>query len=191
MNKKFLLIFCAVGLLLVTLPVLLLIRKTGISLDAQKGTITIAAGETKAFQDNQSTAQQTVSSQTGQTDEAGETPSFRVEFGVAEAPDFDDTAATDGNAEKSTQPSESTQPTRDQSTDGTLDATDGEKGMPDKLLTYEEFLALSNADQQAYFFCFDDPLDYAQWLRRAQQDYEAGKAEIVVTGPVDFGDLVP
>lgn len=191
MNKKFLLIFCAVGLLLVTLPVLLLIRKAGISLDAQKGTNAIAAGETKAFQDDQSTAQQTVSSQTGQTDEAGETPSFQVEFGVGEAPDFDATAATDGKTEKSTRPSENTQPTRDQSTDGTLDAADGENGMPDKLLTYEEFLALSNAEQQAYFFCFDDPLDYAQWLRQAQQDYEEGKAEIVVTGPVDFGDLVP
>lgn len=191
MNKKILLIFCAVGLLLVTLPVLLLIRKAGISLDAQKGTNAIAAGETKAFQDNQSTAQQTVSNQTGQTDEAGETPSFQVEFGVGEAPDFDATAATDGKTEKSTQPSESTQPTRDQSTNGTLGAADGENGMPDKLLTYEEFLALSNAEQQAYFFCFDDPLDYAQWLRQAQQDYEEGKAEIVVTGPVDFGDLVP
>lgn len=194
MNKKFLIIFCTVGFLLVALAAALLIGSAGAWSPApQLMTTTGTAGETGSSGYSTADGCKTdtgETQQTGQVDETGEEPSFQVEFGVGEAPTFDAaSAATNGKTDQSTQPPESSRPTQVQNPDGTLDATGGENGMPDKLLTYKEFLALSNADQQAYFFLFADPLDYARWLRQAQQDYEDGKTSIVVTGPVDLETL--
>ena len=57
------------------------------------------------------------------------------------------------------------------------------------LLSYEAFLALSNEEQEAYFFRFADPLDYAAWLKAAKKAYEDDLTSIIVTGPVDLETL--
>lgn len=192
MNKNFLIIFCAVGFLLVALVAALLIGSAGGRSSAPQPVATTGtAGETGSSGHSTDDGGETDTGETqqiGQTNETGEAPSFQVEFGVGDEAAFATTAETrDDQANQST----STQPTQGRDTAGTLDAANGENGMPDKLLTYEEFLALSNEDQQAYFFLFADPLDYALWLRQAQQDYEEGKTSVVVTGPVDLDDIVP
>ena len=54
-------------------------------------------------------------------------------------------------------------------------------------LTYEEFLALSDKDQEAYFYQYADPADYLAWLENAMAEYEATRSTIVAEGDVNIG----
>lgn len=58
-------------------------------------------------------------------------------------------------------------------------------------LTYEEFLALSDKDQEAYFYQHADLSDYLAWLENAMAEYEATRSTIVAEGDVNIGDIVP
>lgn len=60
-----------------------------------------------------------------------------------------------------------------------------------KRLTYEEFLALSAKDQEAYFYQYEDPADYLIWLENAKAEYEATRSTIISGGDVNIGDLIP
>lgn len=190
MNKKTMILLSIIGVLIVAFLAALLIGRAGFSVDTKVGTTTEAAGEATGIGSTESTADTVSAGQAEQTGQTGNEPTFEVDFGVGSRVDFDLTEPTRTNpAIQNTQPPTSSRPDHEQNTEGLLDAEMGEDGLPDKLLTYEEFLSLSNEDQQAYFFCFEDPVQYAQWLRQAQQDYEDGKTSIIVTGPVDLETL--
>ncbi len=188
MNKRYLYIFCIVGLFLVTLVAALLIDNVGKQPEDKH--ITTIASTDESLLEGETTNLSTGDSQTELTGETEKEPSFKIDFGVGERPALDTTTAP--QKEQTTQSTSSTgktQPTQGQNSEATQLPVDEENGMPNKLLTYEEFLALSNAQQQAYFYLFEDPLKYAQWLQKAQQEYEDGKTSITVTGPVDLSTL--
>lgn len=83
----------------------------------------------------------------------------------------------------STQPEETTPPEIQEPT---------EPSEPVELLTYEEYMALSPEEQQAYFLSFEDPADYMAWFNQAKAEYEANKDDIVIGGDgnVDIGDIL-
>lgn len=135
---------------------------------------------TEASQTPNSESTQTTPSADGESDVGDD----GVSGGETETPDEQEPTVT--------APTETTQPTTDQNTeptDATQPSDTESSGMPSELLTYEEFLALTPAEQQAYFFLFEDPLDYARWMQKAQQEYEDGQTSIIVTGPVDLSTL--
>ncbi len=61
-----------------------------------------------------------------------------------------------------------------------------------KTLTYKEYLALSAAEQQAYFESFDSPEDYMAWRTQAKKAYEDEQNAIRVEGDGSFniGDYI-
>lgn len=89
-----------------------------------------------------------------------------------EEPTDDDPPAT-----KPTEPSQPTQPTEPQA--GTQEPA---------ALTYEEYMALSPAEQQAYYESFPTLEEFIAWHNTALAEYEAGQEVPVVTGPIDIGD---
>ena len=155
--------------------------------------------------ENETSDISTGDTQTAQTPTTATEPSLNIETGVGEGkPNIETkpveeqpTQPTQGQSTQPTQPTQgqsdsTTQPTQSQSTQTTQptqQAVSGGNGKPDKLLTYEEFLKLSNEKQQEYFFLFEDPLDYAAWLQQAQKEYQDNQQSIVVTGPIDLSTL--
>lgn len=189
MNKRYLYIFCIVGLLLVASVAVMLIGSIGGWTTAMDKTVLVTVAQTEATAQN-TTQEQTVPGETQQNDGAEKTPDFEVAFGVGDGQRFDDKTQTQGEQKPlATTTPVTTKPTQGENTESTQTPVAGENGKPDKLLRYEEFLALSNAQQQAYFNLFEDPLEYAKWLQKAQQEYEDGKTSITVTGPVDISTL--
>ena len=63
---------------------------------------------------------------------------------------------------------------------------------PSQQLTYEEYLALTPAEQQLYFLSFPTPADYIAWYNSAKEAYEAQKDDIVIEGDgnVNIGDII-
>ncbi len=59
-------------------------------------------------------------------------------------------------------------------------------------LTYEEYLAMTPAEQQAHFMSFASPMEYMVWFDRAKAEYEANKGDIVIEGDgsIDIGDII-
>ena len=55
-------------------------------------------------------------------------------------------------------------------------------------LRYEEYMALSPAEQQAYYESFPTLEEFIAWHNTALAEYEAGQEVPVVTGPIDIGD---
>jgi hypothetical protein len=60
------------------------------------------------------------------------------------------------------------------------------------MLTYEEYLALTPAQQQAYYETFEDYEAYFAWLNQAKEDYENSKDQIEIdgSGSLDLGDII-
>ena len=60
------------------------------------------------------------------------------------------------------------------------------------LLSYTEYLALSPAEQQAYYETFEDYEAYFEWLNQAKEDYENNKDQIEIGGggSLDLGDIL-
>lgn len=60
------------------------------------------------------------------------------------------------------------------------------------LLSYEEYLALTPAEQQAYYETFADYEAYFAWLNKAKEDYENNKDQIEIggNGSLDLGDII-
>lgn len=58
------------------------------------------------------------------------------------------------------------------------------------VLTYEEYMALSPAEQQAYYESFPSLEDYIAWHNAALAEYEENQDTIVATGPIDIGDYM-
>lgn len=190
MNKRYLYIFCTVGFLLVALVAAMLIGNAGGWINTADKTLFVTDNTTEETKQNNAAQEPSVSGQTEQTVGTENDPDFEVEFGVGGRPAFGgETETAEQQKPSDTTAPVTTQPTQGQNKETTQPPVTGENGMPEKLLTYEEFLALSNEDQQAYFYLFADPVDYAQWLQQAQQEYEDRQISIIVTGPVDLETL--
>ena len=60
------------------------------------------------------------------------------------------------------------------------------------LLSYEEYMALTPEEQQAYYESFEDFDAYFDWLNKAKEDYENNKDEIKIEGggSLDLGDII-
>ncbi len=185
MKKKYLYIFCIVGCLLVVLVAALLIGDNGGLSGAPAKTTSTTTGRMETFDQSNGTDDQIPSDSTehfGTVDTQTSGEDFEAEFGAEDgkptlqSPQPD----TESAVTQATQP-QATQPTSPPATEGT--------GMPDVLLTYEQFLQLSAAEQDAYFLQFVDPRDYSAWLRKAKEEYEDNQTSIIITGPIDLSTL--
>lgn len=58
------------------------------------------------------------------------------------------------------------------------------------VLTYEEYMALSPEEQQAYYESFPTLEEFIAWHNAALEEYEANNTVPVVTGPIDIGDYI-
>ena len=130
----------------------------------------------------------------GQTNNNGTTtvdpsaPSF-----VAGVEEWDDTAfhstqptTQSGQNGTQTQPTTQTTPTGSQ---GTTNQPTGDPTKPGSL-TYAQYIALTTAQQQAYFQSFDSVDAFYDWLDAAEAAYEAGRDTVTGDGTLDLGDFV-
>ena len=190
MNKRYLYIFCTVGLLLLALVAVMLIESSGGWTSKVEITLSAATNQTKDTEQNNTTQEQSTLGQAEQIAGNEQKPTFDVEFGVGGRPQVN--ATTEAPEEQkppvTTDPT-TTQPTQEQNTEATQPPVTGESGMPDVLLTYEQFIQLSEDEQDAYFLQFADPRDYAAWLRKAKKEYEDNQTSIIITGPIDLSTL--
>ena len=96
-----------------------------------------------------------------------------------------DTEVGSGRGEGSSASQQQTTPAVTDPTTGTL---------PDEGLTlnYQQYMALSGAEQQKLFdkYFSDNPLGFATWFQKIKAEYDDGKVEIEATGPVDIGDYI-
>ncbi|MBP3587967.1 MAG: S-layer homology domain-containing protein [Clostridia bacterium] len=75
---------------------------------------------------------------------------------------------------------------------GTSDKpADSEDKKPDAL-AYEAYMAMTPAEQQAYFESFANPADFFTWHNNAKAEYDASKDDIEIGagGSIDLGDIV-
>lgn len=100
----------------------------------------------------------------------------------------DEEPAADGDSasaeENTTVPTETTEP----KTDGEheVGSTEPQTGA----LSYAEYLAMSPAEQQAYYESFPTLEEFIAWHNAAQAEYEEEHDIPVVTGPIDIGDYM-
>ena len=100
----------------------------------------------------------------------------------------DEEPANDGDSafaeENTTAPTETTEP----KTDGEHEVgiTEPQAGA----LSYAEYLAMSPAEQQAYYESFSSLEEFIAWHNAAQAEYEEAHDIPVVTGPIDIGDYM-
>ena len=64
--------------------------------------------------------------------------------------------------------------------------------VPEVLLSFEEYLALTPAEQQAYFESFSNPADYITWYMEAEAAYNESKGDVEIEGggSIDIGDII-
>lgn len=100
----------------------------------------------------------------------------------------DEEPAADGDyafaEENTTAPTETTEP----KTDGEHEVGNTEPQA--SALSYAEYLAMSPAEQQAYYESFSTLEEFIAWHNAAQAEYEAENDIPVVTGPIDIGDYM-
>ena len=91
--------------------------------------------------------------------------------------------STETPPEPTEEPPKTTEPTQ-----STIPPTEE----PAQQLTYEEYLALTPAEQQLYFLSFPSPADYIAWYNSAKAAYEAQKDDLVIEGDgnVNIGDII-
>jgi len=70
--------------------------------------------------------------------------------------------------------------------------SDGSSESNPDTITYEKYLAMTPAQQQAYFATYADPLAFFAWLDQAKAEYDANQNEIEIGsgGSIDLGDLI-
>lgn len=81
-----------------------------------------------------------------------------------------------GNKNTTTGPSESTQ----------------ETGKDKWAVTYEEYLAMTGAEQTAFYNSFDSQNDFFKWYNAAKKAYDSNENNIIIGGDnsVDLGDIL-
>ena len=82
------------------------------------------------------------------------------------------------------------EPTRDETTP-TQDITQPEDTTAPALLTYEEYMSLSGAEQMAYYNSFDNPDDFFNWFNVAKTEYDEkqNKVHADENGNYDLEDM--
>ena len=100
-------------------------------------------------------------------------------------PQTGDTQPPAETTEPNTDGGASTQPPAPPST------TEPQSGGSDPAkLTYEEYLAMSPAEQQAHYEQFPSLEAYIAWHNAALEEYEENQGSIEVTGGIDIGDFM-
>lgn len=61
---------------------------------------------------------------------------------------------------------------------------------PDTSLTYEEYMAMTATQQQAYFESFASIDDYFTWYNDAKKAYEDAQDRVEIDGEIDIGDII-
>ena len=89
-----------------------------------------------------------------------------------------------GSQQPTTQ--EPTKPSNSETVPGETAPNDG------LTMNYQQYMALSSAEQQNLYdkYFSDDPLAFANWFQRIKAEYDAGREEIIATGPVDLEDYL-
>lgn len=102
----------------------------------------------------------------------------------------DPTDSPDEPTEETTKPTEPTEPTEPrEDEDPAVQTSQPQTGTQEPVvLSYEEYMALSPAEQQTYFESFPTLDEFIAWYNAALAEYEAGQDVPVVTGPIDIGD---
>lgn len=84
--------------------------------------------------------------------------------------------------QKPTEPAETTQPTAPPETTQPQTGNSG--------LSYEEYLAMDPARQQAFYESFPSLEAFIAWHNAALEEYEKNQPSIEVTGGIDIGDYI-
>lgn len=199
MNKKKLLIIVAcVGMLLV-IAVAILLNSRDNTPQPVPGDSSSSYGETKVDI-------YTLDTLSTDPTETGTVPTISVITGVGDRPDVGD-KDDKGNTSQGTSQSGNSTPTQgnsssqgnntkpdnsgSSSTDNSGNSSTGNSNSSsdngsssDWRLSWEEFLALSGPEQDAYFDRFDSLKDYKEWLNAAKQEYEDDHTTVIATGPI-------
>lgn len=61
---------------------------------------------------------------------------------------------------------------------------------PDISMTYEEYLSLSSAEQQAHYESFASVEDFFAWYNNAKSLYDEENKPIEISGTIDFSDIL-
>lgn len=114
-----------------------------------------------------------------ETEPSATTP-LQEPVGTEEAP-------TDGPDEPVEETTKPTEPREDE--DPAVQTSQPQTGAQEPVaLSYEEYMAMSPAEQQAYYESFPTLEEFIAWHNAALAEYEAGQDVPVVTGPIDIGD---
>lgn len=119
---------------------------------------------------------ETTGPQTGDTQAPAETTEPSIDGGESTQTPQETTPQTEPAATQPPAPPSTTEPQS-----GGSDPTK---------LTYEEYLAMSPAEQQAHYEQFASLEAYIAWHNEALAVYEENQNSIEVTGPIDIGDFV-
>ena len=99
---------------------------------------------------------------------------------ASSAKDPDDTTSDKGSKDTGKAPSG----------DKDTEKADKETGYMPAPMTYEEFISMSPADQQAYFEQFENIEDYMKWYNDALEAYEKEQNKQEIDGVIDIGELI-
>lgn len=124
------------------------------------------------------TGSQTTEDATGTTEQTGGTESTQPVTGGNTGA----TKPTTGGNTGATQPT----------TGGNTNTTQPTTPKDPAKVTYEDYEAMSGAEQAAFFATFTNPEDFFTWYNKAKEAYEATKDEIILDGttPIDLGGLI-
>ena len=191
MNKKKLLICVAFTGILLVIAVAILLNSRDNTPQPVPGDSSSPYGETKVDI-------YTLDTLSTDPTETGTVPTIAVITGVGDRPDVGD-KDDKGNASQGTSQSGDSTPTQGNSSSqgnetkpdnsgssstGNSNSSSDNGSSSDWRLSWEEFLALSGPEQDAYFDRFDSPKDYKEWLNAAKQEYEDEHTTVIATGPI-------
>ena len=83
------------------------------------------------------------------------------------------------NSTEATKPEETTPP-----------ATKPTEPSDSEAISYEDYMAMSTSEQQAYFLSFHDVEAFYVWLDKAEAEYKAAHPEVGGDGNIDIGDYM-
>ena len=78
--------------------------------------------------------------------------------------------------------------------EGSSGASEGtqQTGKDKWAVTYEEYLAMTGVEQEAFYYSFDNSDDYFKWYNAAKKEYDSNENNIVIGGDnsVNLGDIL-
>ena len=101
-----------------------------------------------------------------------------------------ETAGPTEGTKPTQKPTEPVTPTTPSAPDPSVPETTEPAPTPGGRLTYEEYMALSAAEQTAYRESFESTKAFFDWYNAARAEYDAKDPPIDVDGSIDMGDLI-